>query len=143
MTRLFRILLISILVCILFAVRWYGKSFFYDPFMDYFNGDYLVAQFPDFVLLDLIMNLTLRYWINTFLSLVIIGIAFKQMLVVIFSFKFYLVAFVLLMLAYTYQLNHEFGNGYLIAFYVRRMIIHPLFLIILMPVLYYHKKLNT
>lgn len=143
MIKVFRALLIGILVCALFAVRWYGKSFFYDPFMDYFNGDYLIAQFPDFVFLDLIMNLTLRYCINSFISILIIGLAFKRKTVVIFSLKFYLIAFVLLTLVYAYQLNHEFRNGYLIAFYVRRMLIHPMFLIILMPVLYYHKKLNT
>ena len=143
MNKVFRILLIGILVCMLFAVRWYGKSFFYDPFMDYFNGDYLVAQFPDFVFLDLIMDLTLRYWINSFISILIIGLAFKRKSVIVFSLKFYLIAFVLLTLVYAYQLNHEFRNGYLIAFYVRRMLIHPMFLIILMPVLYYHKKQNA
>ena len=134
MTRVFRILLIGILICTLLAVRWYGKSFFYDPFMDFFNGDYLVAQFPDFIFVDLMLDLTLRYWINTFISILIIGLAFKRTTVIIFSLKFYLIAFVLLTLAYAYQLNHEFRNGYLIAFYVRRMIIHPMFLIILMPV---------
>jgi len=143
MIRVFRIILIGILVCTLFAVRWYGKSFFYDPFMGYFNGDYLVAQFPDFDFLDLIMNLTFRYWINSFISILIIGLAFKRKSVIVFSLKFYLIAFVLLTLVYAYQLNYEFRNGYLIAFYVRRMLIHPMFLIILMPVLYYHKKLNT
>ena len=143
MIKFVRFLLVGLLVCALFAVRWYGKSFFYDPFMDYFNGDYLVAQFPDFVFLDLIIDLAFRYSINTLISILIIGLAFKQRTVIVFSLKFYLIAFVLLALAYSYQLNHEFKNGYLIAFYVRRMLIHPMFLIILMPALYYHKKLNT
>ena len=90
MNKFVRFLLVGFLVCTLFAVRWFGKSYFYDPFIDYFNGDYLVAQFPDFVLIDLIIDLTFRYWLNTLISILIIGLLFKKSVVIVFTLKFYL-----------------------------------------------------
>jgi exosortase F-associated protein len=39
-------------------------------------------------------------------------------------------------------LKGELANGYLFAFYVRRFIIHPLFVLLLLPAFYY-KRLNS
>ncbi|MBV1887766.1 MAG: exosortase F system-associated protein, partial [Urechidicola sp.] len=62
----------------------------------------------------------------------------KQQL--IFAIKFYGIAFVLLIAVYFFQLNSEFSSGYLLSFYIRRLLIHPVFLLILIPAFYYQNR---
>jgi exosortase F-associated protein len=39
-------------------------------------------------------------------------------------------------------LKGELAHGYLFAFYVRRFIIHPLFVLILLPAFYYKQRIS-
>jgi exosortase F-associated protein len=134
-----RILLIIPLVSLLILVRYFGQKLFYDPFINYFESDYLTVVFPDFNMLKLYFYLTIRYVINMIISLNIIFLIFRKEDVINFTLKFYIIAFIVLGLVYFVELRMEFFNGYIFAFYVRRMLIHPLFLLILLPALYYQK----
>ena len=136
-------LIISGFVFMLIMVRSYGVRTFYDPFIKYFEGDFLTASFPEFNMTKLFVNMGLRYSLNSIISIAIIFFAFVKKEVVFFAIKFYIISFVIFSVAYFILLKTEFSNGYLLAFYVRRLIIHPLFLVILLPALYFDKKRNS
>ncbi|MFK5879639.1 MAG: exosortase F system-associated protein [Flavobacteriaceae bacterium] len=143
MDKLKQIGIISALVFLLMLVRAFQMNLFYDPFIDYFKNDFLVGNFPLYDSSKLFLSTLFRYTINMFLSLIILYVLFKNKQQSIFSIKFYVIAFILLIVVYFYQLNSEFSNGYLLAFYIRRLLIHPVFLLILLPAFYYQKETKT
>ncbi|AOW21661.1 exosortase F system-associated membrane protein [Urechidicola croceus] len=143
MKKRYRIVLIILLFVLLVTLRAVSSKVFYDPFIEFFKLDYLTANFPDFNSLSLFVHLVFRYVLNTLISLAVIYLLYMNKSFVLFSIKFYLIAFIVLSSIYFYELNSEFSNGYLFAFYVRRMLIHPIFLLILLPAFYYQNKVNN
>jgi len=142
MDKKYRILIILFLFFVLTLVRAFQHQLFYDPFIEYFKNDYLYNPMPAFSGSKLLISLIFRYGINTIISLIIIYIAFWNMGFVKFALKFYMIAFVLLSITFFIILKGELANGYLFAFYVRRFLIHPLFILLLLPAFYY-KQLNS
>lgn len=137
-----RILIIGLLVVVLMLVRSFGDRLLYDPFVSYFKHDYLYNAIPKYDTLMLFFNLFVRYFVNGIVSLLIIYVAFQKRQLVIFSVKFYLIAFIVLALVYYLLLRAGLGNGYLFTFYVRRLLIHPIFILVLLPALYYHQQIT-
>jgi len=142
MSKTVKILLIGFLFFLLVLVRLFSYKFLYDPFIEYFRHDYLDSPIPEFNNYRLFFNMLIRYSINSIISLLIIWIAFQRMQFLRFSVKFYVIAFFFLSFAFFTILNGELKQGYLLAFYIRRFIIHPLFVLILLPAFYfnYHKN---
>lgn len=141
MGRWVRLFIIGLLIILLMLVRAYGAKLFYDPFISYFGNDYLHKGIPDYNTLKLFFNILLRYLLNASVSLGIIYFAFFNKRLIRFSIKFYIVAFIILSIVYYGLLKTEMVNGYLFSFYVRRFLIHPVFVLILLPAFYYQKKL--
>jgi exosortase F-associated protein len=56
-----------------------------------------------------------------------------------FSGFFLMLAFMILIIVFVLLLRDDFESGYLLPFYIRRFIIHPLFLLLLLPAFYYQK----
>lgn len=135
-----RIGLIVALFLTLIFMRSFAATAFYDPFVEYFKNDYLTSIFPEFDTPKLFVNLFFRYLLNTLISLLIIYLFFQKKQLIIFSVKFYIITFITLSLVYFLLLKTSFSSGYLLPFYVRRMLIHPIFLLILLPAFYYQKK---
>lgn len=135
-----RIGLIVVLFLVLILVRAFQSSLFYDPFIAFFKNDYLTSAFPIFETPKLFLSLIFRYMLNTLISLAIIYLFFQKKSLILFSIKFYLIAFIVLSGVYLLLLETSFSSGYLLAFYVRRMLIHPIFLLVLLPAFYYQKK---
>lgn len=138
----YRIILIIILFFVLVLIRAFAPNLFYDPFIVYFKNDYLYETVPVFSGSKLLINLFFRYSLNSLISLLIIYVAFQNRNFVLFSVKFYVIAFVVLTITFFIILRGELQHGYLFAFYVRRFIIHPLFVLILLPAFYY-KQLTS
>jgi exosortase F-associated protein len=138
----YRILLIIALFFALVMVRAFATTLFYDPFIQYFRNDYLYETIPVFSGSKLLINLFFRYGLNSIISLLIIYLAFQNRNFVLFSIKFYVLAFVILTITFFIILKGELAHGYLFAFYVRRFIVHPLFVLILLPAFYY-KQLTS
>lgn len=138
----YRIILIIILFFVLVLIRAFAPKLFYDPFIAYFKNDYLYETVPVFSGSKLLINLFFRYSMNSLISLLIIYVAFQNRDFVLFSVKFYVIAFVVLTITFFIILRGELQHGYLFAFYVRRFIIHPLFVLILLPAFYY-KQLTS
>jgi exosortase F-associated protein len=126
----------------LVMIRAVASNLFYDPFIEYFKNDYLHQPIPVFSGSKLLTNLFFRYSLNTVISLTIIYLAFQNKLFLKFSVKFYVFAFIVLIITFMIILKGELKNGYLFAFYIRRFIIHPLFVLLLLPAFYY-KQLTS
>jgi len=141
MNKWLRLVVIGTLILLLILVRAFGENLFYDPFISYFNHDYLYKSIPVFGTFKLFFHLFLRYLLNTLISLGIIYVAFQNKRLIKFSIKFYTVAFIVLALAYYLLLRSGMNNGYLFTFYIRRFLIHPVFVLILFPAFYYQKRL--
>lgn len=137
MDKKYRIIIIIFLFFVLVLVRAFELQLFYDPFIEYFKNDYLYDPVPVFSGSKLLLDLIFRYGLNSFVSLVIIYVAFQNKNFLIFSIKFYIIAFVILSIVFFIILKGELAHGYLFAFYVRRFIIHPLFVLLLLPAFYY------
>jgi len=141
MKKRVRIPLIILLFLVLVGIRAVGAKLFYDPFISYFTYDYLYHPIPEYNTFKLFFYISSRYAINTIVSLAIIYLAFQKKGLVRFSIKFYIAAFFVLIISYYILLKIGFEHGYLLGFYVRRFLIHPVFVLILLPAFYYQKKL--
>ncbi len=137
MSKTSKILIIIFLFFLLVLVRLFAFNYLYDPFITYFEQDYLNQAIPEFNSYKLFFHLLIRYSINTIISLAIIWVAFQNRSMIRFSIKFYFIAFLFLSFLFFVILNSDLKQGYLLAFYVRRFLIQPLFVLILLPAFYY------
>jgi len=132
-------LIIGILVVLLVLVRYFEGRLFYDPFLHFFHSDYLQDRIPHFETTRLLLNIAFRFLLNTIISLGIIYVAFFDKSILKFSVLLYSILFftgfaVLMFLILTIE-----NQNYLALFYVRRFLIHPVFLLILLPAFYYYR----
>lgn len=142
MKAIFKYSGVLILFIFLILVRAFENDLFYDPFIKYFENDYLYSEMPVVEYQKLFINLFFRYCINGLISLTIIFILFKKKSYFKFASAFYGIAFVLLVSAFLILVHQEFSKGYLLTFYIRRFLIHPLFLLILLPIFFYQNRLK-
>ncbi len=140
MKNKFRIPIIIGLFFLLMLIRAFAPKIFYDPFIQYFKNDYLYKAIPVFIMSKLFLNILFRYSLNFVFSLIILYVAFKKWSIIQFSIWFYLITFVVFMLVFYILLQTGFQKGYLLAFYIRRFLIHPLFVLVLLPAFYYQEK---
>jgi exosortase F-associated protein len=128
-----------LLVCLLIGVRAFEDNLFYDPFLIYFNGDYIVSPLPEFDALFLFLGLLFRYTLNTILSLGIIYFLFKDKEMIKFASILYLLFFLVLIGTFFFILYFYGNQNNLVLFYVRRFLIQPLFLILFLSAFYFQK----
>ena len=140
MSKTVRIVLVFVLFVLLFLVRAYEMQMFYDPLINYFQNDYLYKSIPEINSWHLVVDMLYRYSINSVISLGIIHLIFQNKKYLKFSGFLMMFAFMVLIIIFAFLLRSKFDSGYLLPFYIRRFIVHPLFLIILLPAFYYHKK---
>ena len=141
MKETIRIIIIVLLFVVLFLVRAFEDQLFYDPLNSYFQNDYLYKKIPQLDRWNLLLHLFYRYTANSLISLAIIHMVFRNKKIIKFSQLFFTISFLLLIIAFFFSLRNNLEGGYLFTFYIRRFLIQPLFLLILLPAFYYHKKL--
>lgn len=134
MNNILRIFLIVVFFTFLILFRSIASKIFYDPFIAFFINDYLHKPLPDFKPFKLGVHLFLRYSVNTLISLGIIGLVFKNKSYLKFAIQFYIFAFLFLLIAFFILVRVQ--TNYVPVFYIRRFIIHPVFVILLIPILY-------
>lgn len=139
MSKTVRIILLSILILLLIAIRLFLQPYFYDPLLVFFKHDYLHLEIPKLDYGRYFVNIFYRYLLNTGLSLGILFLIFKSKNVLKFSVKFYIGAFIIFGLLLYVELKFTIINNYNVVFYVRRFLIQPLFLLLLIPAFYYQK----
>ena len=142
MHRATKLILISILILMLMLIRYFEDVLFYDPYLTFFENDYLYIDSPRREVLKLVAFTTLRYVLNTLISLAKLFVAFKDKSIIKFSTLVYAVAFFILMLFYLYFVINPRQEDYYLFFNIRRFLIQPIILILLLPAFYYHKLKN-
>jgi len=134
------VFILIFLVASLAGVRAFEKQLFYDPFLIYFEGDYLNWPLPEFNAFRLFLSLLFRFALNTLISLGIIYFLFKEIEMVKFAAFLYVFFFVILIGTYFFILYFYGSQNNLVLFYVRRFLIQPLFVILFIPAFYYQKQ---
>ncbi|MDO9262115.1 MAG: exosortase F system-associated protein [Flavobacteriaceae bacterium] len=139
MSRFLRIILIVILIGMLALIRKFSEAIFYDPLTPFFKHDYLVKSMPDIEFIPFFLNLFFRYLINSLVSLAIIYLAFPKRDLIIFLVWIYIVGFAIFVIPYYFIITNYTQENYLMLFYVRRFLIQPILLLLLLPAFYYQK----
>jgi exosortase F-associated protein len=127
----------AVLLVLLAVVRFYQQDLFYDPLIPFFKTDSVILPYLDMP--KLLGGLTLRYAVNTILSLAILWFCFKDKSIIRLTSLLYCVFFIILMVAFIIVINTEKPN-LLALFYIRRFLIQPLFLILFIPAFYYQRR---
>lgn len=138
MKAVIKVLIILGLVGILALVRLYEYRFFYDPFMYFFEKAFQSGQTIDYSF-EMFFNVFLRFLVNTFISLLILWVAFRNWGIIKFASLIYAGFFIVLFPLFVYLMHHVQPEDYLAAFYVRRFLAHPLLILILLPAFYYYR----
>ena len=124
----------------LIAVRIVETQLFYDPFQEYFHLANKNAPFPNFDWIPLILNYLFRFGINLLLSATIVHLIFKNKQWTLQAIVLMLIVFVITFPLYLYCIYTEFEVGYLFSFYMRRFVIQPIILLLIIPLFYYRKQ---
>ena len=140
MKKVLKISAIIILAVLLVLIRFYEDEFFYDPLLEFFKIDYKTMPLPVMDTFALQTGIALRFLMNTIISLGIIWLVFKDMEIIKLATLLYGLLFAILFLAFSFIIfTSEKSGDHLVLFYVRRFLIQPLFLLILLPAFYFHK----
>lgn len=142
MHKWIRIAGVVVLVLLLVLVR-ANESLFNDPFTVYFKLDYLSTATPNYDFWTLFLSHSIRYDINAIISLGILYFIFLDKNILKFSLIIYIIVFVLLFPLYYFSLSGLDHDSYQFTFYIRRFLIQPLLVFILIPAFYYQKVILT
>ncbi|GGH40753.1 membrane protein [Mangrovimonas yunxiaonensis] len=131
--------LITVLILFLILIRAFEDVLFYDPYLQFFKNDYLYIDSPRREVFKLTLFTTIRYVLNTVISLGIMYLFFKDVSVVKFSAVVYSLAYFVLIGVFLYFVINPKQEDYYLFFNVRRFLIQPIMLLLLLPAFYYHK----
>lgn len=127
----------------LIGVRLLEDRLFYDPFLDYFHEAIKNIKFPEFVWGKLIIGHLFRFILNLFFSCLIIQFLFKNKQWTLQGALLITIIFIITFPIYLYCIYDRFDIGYLFSFYMRRFVIQPLILLLIVPMFYYRKQIGT
>lgn len=140
MKKVLTILGIIVLVGLLVLIRAYEDSLFYDPLLDFFKFDYKTKPLPEIDTFALQTGVVLRFLLNTLISFAILWLVFRDREIIKLSTILYFLLFVVLFMTFSFIIFTSEGKlGHLILFYVRRFLIQPIFLLVLLPAFYFQK----
>lgn len=129
------------LIFALIGVRVVGVHLFYDPLIDFFHEQsYQNLPLPKIEMWKFGLSLFLRFTLNTLITLGLVKVIFNQiellkLTVVIYAIVFLVLAPVLLWLVQNADLDQ-----YRYLFYSRRILIHPILTLILIPAFLYNER---
>ncbi len=127
----------------LVSVRALESKIFYDPFLNYFHEANKHLDFPAFEWGKLILGHLFRFILNLFFSCIIIHFLFKNKQWTIQGAILISIIFLITFPIYLYCIYDRFEIGYLFSFYMRRFVIQPLILLLVVPMFYYRKQVET
>lgn len=140
MNKWLRYLIAAILIFCLVLVRKFETELFYDPFLAYFKGDFYNAEFPDYDLTKIIWSILFRYFLNSIISIGIIWFLFWNINYLKISAIILLIFLIIFLPVYIYFIENQFHMGENIGFYIRRFLIQPLLLLVLIPAFFYQRQ---
>lgn len=121
------------------AIRGFEDVLFYDPYLTFFENDYLYIDNPRREVAKLVLFTSLKYLLNTMVSLGILYLIYNDKIMIKFSVVLYGLAYVLLLIPFSYFVINPRQEDYYLFFNVRRFLIQPIGLILLLPAFYYYK----
>lgn len=130
---------IALLIVLLALIRGFEDELFYDPYLLFFRNDFLYIDSPRREVAKLVGFTSLRYFLNSVISLGIIYLFFKDKGILKFSSVIYGIAYIAILLPFLYFVINPRQEDYYLFFNVRRFMIQPLILLLLLPALYYYK----
>jgi len=139
MPKLTRYIMAFVFLLILVAIRAFEDDLFYDPYLTFFENDYLYIDSPRREIVKLTAFTSLRYVLNTLASLGILYFIFNDKIMIKFSVLLYALAYVLLLIPFLYFVIKPNQEDYYLFFNIRRFLIQPIGLILLLPAFYYYK----
>lgn len=139
MSKTTKYIVLVLLFGLLAAIRFFENDLFYDPYLQFFKNDYLYLDNPRREIIKLTGFTTLRYAMNSIISLGILYVFFKDRNIIKFSVLIYGIAYVILILLFLYFVVRPKQEDYYIFFNIRRFLIQPLILLLLLPAFYYQK----
>ncbi|MGJ8550974.1 exosortase F system-associated membrane protein [Winogradskyella wichelsiae] len=139
MSKLVKLLLLGVLILLLMLIRAFEDVLFYDPYLTFFENDYLYLDNPRREIAKLILFTTLRFLLNTLISLGILFVVFRDAGIIKFSMLIYSIAYVLLLIPFVYFVINPNQDDYYLFFNIRRFLIQPIGIILLLPAFYYYK----
>ncbi|MDC8106275.1 exosortase F system-associated membrane protein [Chryseobacterium sp. PTM-20240506] len=125
----------------LMSVRVFENKIFYDPFLEYFHKADKTIAFPAFDWGKLILGHFLRFFLNLFFSCLIIHFLFKNKTWTLQGGVLITIIFLITFPIYLYCIHDRFEVGYLFSFYMRRFVIQPLIILLVVPMFYYRQQL--
>ena len=132
-------ILLLVFFGLLILIRAFENELFYDPYLSFFKNDYLYIDNPRREIFKLTIYTTIRFLLNSAISLGIIFLFFKDRSIVKFSALVFAISYVILILFFLYFVINPNKEDYYIFFNIRRFLIQPLLLLLLLPAFYYHK----
>lgn len=125
----------------LISVRILEDRIFYDPFLNYFHEANKNLPFPDFEWGKLIFGYIFRFILNLSFSCIVIHFWFRNKQWTIQGAVLITIIFAITFPIYLYCIYDRFEIGYLFSFYMRRFVIQPLTLLLIIPMFYYRKQM--
>jgi exosortase F-associated protein len=139
MPKLLNYLAFVVLVGLLVLIRVFEEQLFYDPYLSFFKNDYLYIDSPRQEVFKLTLFTSLRYILNTVISLGILFVIFRDLSILKFATLIYSIAFIVLIALFLYFVINPKQDDYYLFFNTRRFLIQPLILLLLIPAFYYNK----
>lgn len=143
MHKSLRVLLIFLCFTAMAFIRFRESALFYDPLISFFYGDYQYDILPDIEWINYVLNIFFRYLLNMLLSLAILWLAFMDTSILKFSSIIFAIVFVLLLVLFVIFWSSNEQGEYNALFYVRRFLIQPLLIFILLPAFYYYRRVSS
>jgi exosortase F-associated protein len=135
------IALASILVILLVVIRIFESTLFYDPFLTYFKNDFTTLPLPPTDSVTLFLNLFLRYFLNSLISIGLLYVLFKNKEILKLTAFLYILFFFILIIGF-YIILYYFPENKMVLFYIRRFIIQPIFVLLFIPAFFYQEKVK-
>lgn len=139
MSKSSKYIILVVLFGLLAAIRFFENELFYDPYLSFFKSDYLYMDSPRREVFKLTAFTTLRYILNTIISLGILYVFFKDKDIIKFSALVYGIAYLVLLALFLYFVLNPKQENYYLFFNIRRFLIQPIILLLLLPAFYYAK----
>lgn len=137
--------LIQLIISIvgLISIRIFESSLFYDPFNFYFKDNFQELPIPKLDTLHFYSSLSFRFILNLGLTLIIIWNLFKEKNYLKATVWVNLIFFIFLIGAFILFSQLEYPWVKMILFYIRRFLIHPILLLVLVPAFYFLERTTT
>jgi exosortase F-associated protein len=139
MSKPLKYILLIVFFALLILIRFFEDTLFYDPYLTFFQNDYLYLDSPRREVFKLVAFTTLRYVLNSIISLGILFVIFRDVSILKFSSVIFSIAYVVLILLFLFFISNPKQEEYYLFFNIRRFLIQPIILILLVPAFYYHK----